>query len=353
MKITDFTVIFAVKGVRTMSGDSLSGGRDYRGSLFLQMLLCSFLWATAFLLLKIAGTNLSPLALTAVRGIMGGVLLAAWIGSHNQNILPRGREWKDWVILGVLQGIVPNTLTAYALTQISAGLTSMIQATTPLIVAVLAQALFADERLTKRRVVGLLTGFSGMMLLIAPAVVGSSNVSGGGMAAMLAVAVSYALGNLYVRAIPTPQPLRLAYGQQLFSGLPTFVAVWWMSGAGAFAGIQDSILTLAVLGVFGTALPIVLYMRILSNAGPTVGSMNGYFLPPWTILLGAVFLGEAISVREITATAVVLLGVMIVSTKFGRIGRISSMSNQWITSRMRPDHETARSPTNAVSHGCS
>lgn len=96
-----------------------------------QMLLCSFLWAGAFLLLKLAGTSLSPFALTAVRGLMGAALLAAWIGFHGHRILPRGGEWRDWTVLGVLQGIVPNTLTAFALTQISAGLTSMIQATTP------------------------------------------------------------------------------------------------------------------------------------------------------------------------------------------------------------------------------
>lgn len=297
-----------------MTSDHVSGGGS-GGQLIVQMLFCSFLWAMAFLLLKTIGTTLSPVALTAVRGIMGGALLAAWIVLHRQSVLPRGREWKDWSVLGLLQGVIPNTLTAYALAHITAGLTSMIQASTPLIVAVLAQAIFADERLTTRRVIGVFTGFVGMVLLIGPAAFGSENASPIGMAAMVAVAISYAFGNLYVRAIPSPQPIRLAYGQQVFSGLPTFAVVWAMSGAGAFAGVQDALLPLAVLGVFGTALPIVLYMRILSSAGPTVGSMNGYFLPPWTILLGFLFLGEALSAREITGTAIVLVGVWIVSVK--------------------------------------
>ncbi len=306
------------------------------GNLILQMLLCSFLWASAFLFLKIIGTNLSPLALTAVRGLMGGALLAAWIGLHHQRVLPRGREWKDWIVLGFLQGVVPNTLTAFALTQISAGLTSLSQAMTPLIVAVLAQAVFADERLTARRTVGLLTGFSGMILLIGPAAFGNAHASLPGIASMLAVAFSYALGTLYVRTVPSPTPIRLAYGQQLFSGLPTFAAVWAMSGLGAFAGVQDVILPLALLGVFGTALPIVLYMRILSVAGPTVGSMNGYFLPPWTILLGFVFLGEALSLREMSATAIVLAGVAIVSARAGSVERLLSAFARKLAAR-RPD----------------
>ena len=65
-----------------MSTGILNGQRDSGGRLVLQMLLCSFLWATVFLLRKAAGANLSPLALTAVRGIMSGVLFAAWIGSQ-------------------------------------------------------------------------------------------------------------------------------------------------------------------------------------------------------------------------------------------------------------------------------
>ncbi len=283
------------------------------GGLVAQMLLCSFLWASAFLLLKIAGTGLSPLALAALRGVMGAGLLAAWLLLHRISIVPRGREWRDWAVLGLLQGVIPNALTVYALIQISAGLASMIQATTPLIVALLAQALFADEKLTARRARGLAVGFAGMILLVGPAAFDGGPVDGMGVAAMVVVAASYALGNVYVRAVPSPDPLRLAFGQQFFSGVPTFLCVMLIAGPSAFAGVADSLPVLAMLGIFGTAMPIVLYMRILRRAGPTIGSMNGYFLPPWTILLGFLLLGETISLREIAATAIVLTGVAMVT----------------------------------------
>lgn len=302
----------------------MASGRDggAGGSLVLQMLFCSFLWASAFLLMKVAGTSLSPLALTAVRGVMGAALLAAWLGLRRQRVMPRGREWRDWTMLGLLQGVIPNTLTAYALTLIPAGLTSMIQATTPLIVAVLAQMIFADETLTRRRAIGLAVGFGGMALLLGPTAFGGHAVAGAGAVAMVIVAVSYAFGNLYVKSIPSPEPIRLAYGQQLMSGLPTFSATMMLWGPAAFDGVAQSAVTLALLGIFGTALPIVLFMRILRIAGPTVGSMNGYFLPPWTILLGFLILNEALSLREIVATAIVLAGVMIVSTRPGAIAKV-------------------------------
>ncbi|WP_105432874.1 DMT family transporter [Neorhizobium sp. T6_25] len=292
---------------------SIAARKSFEIPLIVQMLACSFLWGGAFILLKLAGTALSPLALTAVRGLMGGSLIAVWMIVSGHNILPRGREMRDWVVLGFLQGVVPNSLTAYALTEISAGLTSMIQASTPLVVAVLAQALFASERLTPKVALGLATGFGGMVLLIGPAALGADNVSLRGVGAVAIVAVSYALGNLYVRGIPGAQPVRLALGQQLFSGLPTFAVMIYLGGLSAFSPALDNLPLLLVLGVFGTALPIVLYMNILKKAGPTIGSMNGYFLPPWTIILGFVLLGEPVSLREIIATAIVLAGVAIVS----------------------------------------
>lgn len=294
---------------------SFASNKSFAVPLFVQMLVCSFLWGAAFILLKLAGTSLSPLALTAVRGLMGGTLILLFMAFTGHNILPRGRELRDWIVLGFLQGVVPNTLTAYALTQISAGLTSMLQASTPLIVAILAQALFANERLTLKTMLGLLIGFGGMLLLIGPAAFGAGSVNPQGIASVVVVAVSYALGTLYVRSIPGAQPIRLAAGQQLFSGLPTFAAVMLLTGPSGFAPALDALPILLVLGIFGTALPIVIYMNILKKAGPTLGSMNGYFLPPWTILLGFMLLGEPVSLREIFATVIVLSGVALVSIK--------------------------------------
>jgi drug/metabolite transporter (DMT)-like permease len=282
--------------------------------LLVQMLACSCLWAGAILLMKLVAADLSAIALTAIRGIMGGVLIGAWLLLWGQSIIPRGREWRDWITLGFVQGIVPNTLTAYALTHITAGLTAMIQASAPLLVAALAHCVFADERLTRRGAGGVLVGFAGMVVLLGPAALTDSSGSQFGVLAMVAAAGSYAFGNLYVRMIPAPQPFRLAFGQQAFCGLPTLAAVLLFGGPSAFAEASGHVLTLALLGVFGTALPIVLYMNVLRLAGPTLGSMNGYLIPIWTIALGAACLGEVPTLQQILAGVLVLAGVAIVSS---------------------------------------
>lgn len=281
----------------------------------LQLLACSFLWGTAFLLMKVIGSDIGPVPLAAVRGLMGAALIGGWFLAAGGDILPRGREWRDWAVLGLVQGAIPNTLTVYALTQISAGMTSLIQASTPLIVAVLAHAMFADERLTWRRGAGVLLGFTGMAILLGPAVLGGQGGSLAGVLAMGTTALSYAVGNLYVRSIPRPQPGRLAFGQQLFSGLPLAVAALGLGGISAFAAVPAHAGTLVLLGVFATALPIALYMNILRLAGPTRGSMNGYLVPVWTVLLGVAVLGETVGIREIVGGVVVLSGIAVASLK--------------------------------------
>lgn len=302
-----------------MSAETLIQDKgSLRSSVLGQMLLCSFLWANSYLLLKVMSADISPLALTAVRGVMGGVLLALWLLWRGQSIIPQGREWRDWIALGILQGIIPNTLTAYALTEIAAGLTSMLSATGPLMVAVFAHLLFADERLTPRRTLGVLIGFAGMALLLGPAAFADRLGSLWGMLAMIATAVSYALGSLYVRSIPHAKPARLALGQQAFSGFPAMVAVLVISGPAAFHTVPDHLVALLALGVFCTAMPIVLFMNILRQAGPTLGSMNGYLTPVWTVLLGYLILGERTGLHEIAGGLVVLLGVILANDRLGR-----------------------------------
>ena len=292
-----------------------TAGRRRPAPLPLLLLGCSLCWSTGYLMMKLLGSEIGPFALTAVRGVMGAGLIALWLLLLRQSIRPRGREWRDWAVLGFFQGILPNTLTAYAVMQIPAGLTAMIQATSPLIVALLAHLLFADERLSWRRGLGVLLGFGGMAILLGPAAFGGDPGSLWGALAMVVTAASYAVGSLYVRSIPDARPARLALGQQAFAGLPTLAAVLLLAGPGAFAAVPDNALTLAALGLVATALPILLFMQILRRAGPTVGSMTGYLTPIWTLLLGALLLAERVAPAQALGGCVVLLGIALASRR--------------------------------------
>ena len=282
------------------------------GFMAANLLACSMLWSTSFLFIKLSG-DVNPFVLAAMRGLVGASALVLWFTTQAKSIRPDNGQWHHWVVLGALNGWIPNVLVAHALTQIGTAPAAMIQASGPLIVAVLSHLLFADERLTSRRFAGVLVGFAGMGILIGPAALPDSGIGAWGALTMVATALSYATANLYVRSIRHADPARLALGQQICSGIPATALALVVAGPSAFAAVPDSAASLLALGIVSTALPILLFMRLIRRAGPTRASMVGYLQPVWTAVLAVLFLNESIGLRELTGGAVVLTGVALVS----------------------------------------
>lgn len=282
------------------------------GFIVSNLLVCSFLWATGFLFIKLSG-DVNPFALAAMRGLVGAGSLILWFTARGKSILPQRHEWLTWAFLGTFNGWLPNVLLAYALTQITTASAAMIQASSPLIVAVLSHLLFPEERLTARRFVGVLIGFVGMGILIGPAALPESGISTTGVLTMLAIACSYALANIYVRTVRKGEPARLALGQQICSGSAATLLALAVAGPSAFAAVPSHLAPLMALGIVSTALPILLFMQLIRRTGPTRASMVGYLMPVWTALLAVLFLDESIGSREILGGAVVLMGVALVS----------------------------------------
>ncbi len=283
-----------------------------RAFLVSHLLASSVFWATGFLFIKLSGP-LDPFVVAAMRGLIGAAALALWFLAAGRDPRPRAGEWRHWLVLGTFNGWGPNVLVAYALTQIGTAPAAMIQAASPLLVAVLAHLLFPEERLTPRRLGGVLVGFVGMAILIGPAALPDSGVGAAGVLAMVAVAVSYAAGNLYARGIREAEPARLALGQQICSGIPATILALTLSGPAAFAPVPQHIAPLLGLGILATAVPILSFMRLIRRAGPTRAAMVGYLMPVWTTILALLFLGEHVGLREIAGGAVVLTGVALVS----------------------------------------
>ncbi len=132
-------------------------------------------------------------------------------------------------------------------------------------------------------------------------------------AAMVGVAVSYALGNIYVRLLPVAEPKRLALGQQVMSGIFASALALGTLGPSSFSAISTQYHLVLVMGVVSTAAPMVLYMIAIRAIGPTRASMTGYLVPAWAVLLSALLLGEAIAPREAIAGLIILAGVYLVT----------------------------------------
>ncbi|GAB3981919.1 DMT family transporter [Plantactinospora veratri] len=190
-----------------------------------------------------------------------------------------------------------------------AGIAGVLVGSTPLLTLALASAALPSERATARKVVGLVGGFVGVVLLVGPWHSELGTLSG--RLACLGAAVSYAIGFVYVRRFLSPRglaPLSLATAQLLaaavLQGLATPFLAWQTPEiTGRVAG------SVLFLGLFSTGLAYVLYFRLIGDAGATAASAVNYLVPVFAVLIGAVLLGEAVTWNLIVGGLVVLVSV--------------------------------------------
>ena len=264
--------------------------------------------------MKLLADSVDPFAIASTRAGIAAIILSLWFSLRGHSPLPSRREFVPWLILGTLNGWMPNVLTAFALEHAAAGPSAMIQASGPLMVAVLSHIAFVDEKLTWRRLMGVLIGLVGITLLIGPAAFSADGSTLIGSIAMIIVSLCYALGNVYAKFIPHVEPARMALGQQVVSALVATSLALSLGGVSVYGPIMVDWLAALSLSIFSTAMPITVFMYLIRQQGPTKAAMIGYLMPVFAALLSVAFLGETLGLREIAGGVIVLFGVAIVST---------------------------------------
>jgi drug/metabolite transporter (DMT)-like permease len=283
-----------------------------QGFVVAHLVGAGFTWGCSFLFIKLIGDSAPLSVVAASRAILAAAALMLVVAALGQSILPRGREIRDWLVLGAVNGFLPNLLGVYALLHLDSGQAAMIQASGPLMTALLAHATLRGERLTASRLLGIGVGAAGMALLIGPRAFAGGGATLG-ILAMLLLTFGYAVGNVYARTIEAAAPIRLALGQQTVSMLGGTLIALAFAGPKSFAALGSHWPAVVALGLFSTALPIWLFMRLITRAGPTRASMTGYMVPLTAVLLGGIVLGESLAPMQAVGGLVILLGVAIVT----------------------------------------
>lgn len=305
----------------TTAPEALPPQEPSRSFIAVNLAICSLLWGSSYLFIKLMSGEVSALAIAASRGVLGAAVLSLWSLGRGRSPLPRRAEIVPWIMLGTTNGWLPNVLVGYALVQLASGPAAMIQAAGPLVTALIAHLVFSEERLSRRRFGGILLGMAGVALLIGPRL-----FEGGGTAlsvlAMIGATLSYTTANLYVRTVPaaTGDPARLALGQQMFSGTIATLLTLVVLGPAAFAPLANHLPAMLALGIFATAIPVTVFMRLIRAAGPTRAAMTGYLVPTVAVILGVIVLHENLELRQALGGCIILSGVFLVTTAPRRVG---------------------------------
>ncbi len=283
-------------------------------ALWWRLLVIGGLWGSSFPLLRIVAAEMSPFAIAATRGAFAALAVLLFLAATGQLRGGGPKVWRHALVLGTCNGWVPNLLTALALGHIEAAPAALIHAATPLLVAILSVPLLREERPSRRGVAGLALGFAGIAVILGPAALQGGATLWGGLLILLS-GVSYAAGTVYARKVRPGAAARLVLGQQVVSGGVAGLLSLPFDPATAYAQPPWVYGVLALLGVLASAVPLTLFIALLTRARATDAAMVGYLQPPFAAGLGAALLGEWPALPVLAGGAIVLAGVWLATSR--------------------------------------
>jgi drug/metabolite transporter (DMT)-like permease len=278
-------------------------------------LLLALAWGSSYLWIKIGLGSLTPLTLIAGRLLFGATFLAIVVALARQELPRSPRQYGHLLVMSVINIVLPFTLITVGEQSIDSALASILNATVPLGVIVIAPFFLPDERITPARIAGLALGFCGVILLVLPDLVnlGDSDLTGELM--MLGASLSYACGGVYARRnVHGLRPMIPALFQVTFAALivvclAAIVDRPWETLSPA----PEAIVAVVWLGILGSGIAYLCYFFVLQHWGATRTSMVAYLLPVVGIVLGAAVLGDPVTLNRLAGTALVLAGVALVN----------------------------------------
>jgi drug/metabolite transporter (DMT)-like permease len=287
------------------------------------LVLLSILWGGSFFFTGIAVRELPPLTIVLARVAIAAVLILPVLWASGAK-LPTGLAgWMPFLVMGLLNNVIPFSLIVSGQTQITSGLASVLNATTPLF-TVVVMAAAGDEPLAARRVVGVLAGLIGVIILRGHALEFSAGQTLG-MLLCLGAALSYGFSGLWGRRklVGVP-PLTSATCQLICSSIVMLALAGaierpWLLPA-------PSLQTwLALLGTaaLSTALAYVVFFQILVRSGASNVMLVTLLIPLTAILLGHFVLGEPLEPREIIGAGVIAGALLIVDGRMLRLLRLA------------------------------
>lgn len=285
---------------------------DSTGWLLIGIL--SILWGGAFFLIEVGLRSYPPITLVFMRLVLA--VPPMWIAMRlmGQRLPSEARVWGLLAVVGALNCALPFILFFWGQQYLDSGYASILNATTPLWGVITAHFLTSDEKATPARILGVLIGMAGIVVMVGPeAMKGLSN----NLLAQLACIIStifYSFAAIYGRRLSQTEltPMAVATGQTMMAALmmvPVVVLVdqpWTMA-----APRLDSTLAGLTLALFSTALAYTLYFRLIDRSGASNAQLVAFLMPILAVILGIAFLGESLSGGQIAGAGLIAIGLAI------------------------------------------
>ena len=277
--------------------------------------LLGLIWGSSFLWIKVAVQEVGPFVLVGFRLLFGLAGLVVVVLASRPRFPAERRVWLLLGILGLTNTFIPFVLISWGEQYIDSAVASILNGTMPLFTLVIAHLALHDDRITPARVLGLATGFVGVVVLLARDL-GPDGFHGNvlGQGAVLLAAMSYGGSAVFARRnLRQVDPIAQAFLPLIGADAAAWGMAWAVESPIVLPRLPITWLALAWLGLLGSCAAYLLYFRLLHNIGPTRASMVTYVFPLVGVILGVGFLREAADWHLIVGTLLIALGIGVVN----------------------------------------
>jgi drug/metabolite transporter (DMT)-like permease len=274
------------------------------------------IWGSSFLLIKVGVEELGPLPLVSVRIGLAALLMGAYLWWSERKMPRTRREMLALLYVGVMNTALPFTLITWGEQDIDSGLATVLNSTVPLFTLVFAHFTLADERISFQKIIGLIVGFVGIVLLSSRNAESSSPNSFAGQVAVLAASMSYASSAIVIRRyLRRVDPLVTAGGSLMIGGVVivtmTLLTVHPLPDVSGLSA--DTIAAILILATINTVIAYFLFYGLFDVWGATRTTLVTYVMPPIGVTLGAIFLDETVDWKIVAGAALILVGIVAVN----------------------------------------
>jgi drug/metabolite transporter (DMT)-like permease len=293
--------------------------RPTRSDLVL-LLVLGIMWGTSYAFIKLGVENdLQPFTLISSRLLIGFTLLATVVLVAREALPRTPRVYGHLLVMATINIVIPFTLITWAEQSVDSAIAAILNGAVPLLVIVLAALTFHDEPITLGRLIGVVVGYVGVIILVAPGLAGAlSGSEVTGEIALLGSTVSYAIGAVYARRnIHGLRPMIPALFQVFFAFLIVTALAFAFENPLGVSWNTNALIAVLWLGLLGSGAAYLIMFRLLSRIGATATSQLAYLLPVVGIVTGALMFGEQVDARVIGGTGLILGGVTLVNSRYG------------------------------------
>jgi drug/metabolite transporter (DMT)-like permease len=287
------------------------------------LLLTSFaavyiLWGSTFFAIRIGVESIPPLVMAGLRHLSVGLVFYPLFRRLSRE-KPTLAQWRTAIVTGVLLLLCGNGTVSWAEKVIPSGIAALLVATVSLWMVLVDWFRPGGSRPAPRVLTGLVLGFAGMALLVGPKHLGGAErVNPLGALALVLASLAWAIGSIYSKHHPIPRSAMLGVAMQMVAGGTALLLVAGISGEYRELHLAQvtlrSWLALGYLAVFGSALGFSAYIYILKHGIAAHVATYAFVNPVVALFLGWLLGGEALTLRTILASVVILMAVILVIT---------------------------------------